>query len=793
MHPHSLKILEYEQFKNLLAERAVSSSGQKAIVELQPLTDLELIQRRLGETSEYRYLLEKEGQFPLTGLRDISGALYRAKAEGSVLDIQPLIDIADVCRGSRVARNFIKKHAEKTPYLDRLSQELFTFSALEEAIENAIDPSSGEILDRASAELSRIRKSLNQKRDHIQHKLNSILMQISESGRTDAYITLREGRYVIPVRQEERNKVKGVVHDQSTSGVTAFVEPLATVQLNNDIRALIQDEKREITRILQSLTNRVREHLNNLTISYQTLVYLDITGAKAKLSLDFDCIRPEIGVDQPLHIKQGRHILLADIFSKQENRAKTVANSILFPEDIYSILITGPNTGGKTVLLKTVGLIVLMAQTGAHIPADEGTTLPLFDEIFADIGDEQSLEQSLSTFSAHMNHIIHFMNNADRESLVLLDELGAGTDLEEGAALSIAILKHLTSRKATTLATTHYGVLKLFAHEHPNIQNGSMEFNRETLEPTYRFHQNIPGSSYALEIARRLGMPTSILEDAHHNRQAEEYDISEMINDLETEHRRLAEEREALQRQTQQQKHYSRKYQEKLEDLKIAKQEAREKALKEAAEIVRNARKTIKKAIRDIKREQASQEATKAAQQVLDDLQKTIQVEQKKTAPEPEEPVKALSEVEIGQTVRLIDWNTVGTVVEIKDNDNITVARDALKITVPLNKLAAVKEKQTPKPQQSASVYVLDSDNLRSEIDVRGCTAEEALAQVQKYIDEAYLGSLERIRIIHGKGTGVLRKRIAEYLGQHPWVSEHHLASWNEGSSGATIVKLKLK
>ncbi len=801
MNSHTLKILEYDRLKDILAKRAVSTGGQAAIMALQPLTDLDLIQRKLAETGELRVILDEAGEFPLYRLPDVTDALGRARAIGSILEIADFIGIGDMCRASRTVQSFLADHREKAPQLTLLNRDLHGFKALEEKIEATIDPAGG-IYDHATPELQRIRRALQTKRDYVQQKLNEILHKLSDGGRKDAFITQREGRYVIPVRNEERGKIRGIVHDQSTSGATAFIEPLATVAINNEIRALEMDERKEINRILQNMTDMVREALDRLIVSYQTLIYLDVTCAKARLANDFACVLPLIGPDCELNLRDMRHLLLEDLQRRQNNASSVVRNSIHFPQDIRTILITGPNTGGKTVLVKTVGLIALMAQTGLPIPAAEGSSLPIFSQIFADIGDEQSLEQSLSTFSAHIKQIVHFVTEADRETLILLDELGSGTDPEEGAALSMGLLDHLTARRAHTLATTHHGSLKLYAHEHPHIANGSMEFDRATLTPTFRFHQNMPGSSYALEIAERLGMPPAILQNARGRRESGEHDIAKLIAHLEDEHRRLAAEREGLATAKAQQDRLVEKYQQKLEDLKTFRQEAREKALKEAADLIKNAKKAIKETIQEIKREQATKTVVEKAEKVVEQLHKTITSEQREIAPEKyEEPlVETLTEARVGDIVRLLDWNKDGTVMEVKDDERITVAAGALKITVPLNRLvrsplakpkAGPKVAPEPRPQ-TAVTFTPNTDAIKPELDLRGMTAEEAIPEVDKYLDNAYLASLERVRIIHGKGTGALRRKIGEHLPRHPRVLEFTLGDWNEGGSGVTVVKLKL-
>ncbi|OQY28967.1 MAG: hypothetical protein B6244_05355 [Candidatus Cloacimonetes bacterium 4572_55] len=798
MNKHTLKILEYEQLKSILSERAVSIGGKREISEMQPLFDVEQIRRKLDETTEFCRLLEEEGQFPFVGLQDIRGSLICARAPGSILDIQSLVQITGVCRGSRVAHNFIKKRGEKTPRLATLAKGLFNFNELESAIETTIDP-SGDIMDNASPQLAKIRRSLHQKRDQIQQKLNAILQRMADTGRADLYITLREGRYVIPVRQDERGQTPGVVHDHSSSGATVFVEPFSVAPLNNDMRALFQEERKEIKRILLALTDMVRENQDRLTISFQTLTYLDMTGAKARLSLDFDCISPEIGEGLPLCITNGRHILLADIFRRQNKNKKEQGNTVSLPDDINTILVTGPNTGGKTVFLKTIGLIALSAQSGLHVPASHGVTLPIFTDIFADIGDEQSLQQSLSTFSSHMKQIIHFVYHASDTVLILLDELGAGTDPEEGAALSMAILEYLTANRATTIATTHYGVLKVFAHEHPHIMNGSMEFDRATLAPTYRFHPNLPGSSYALEISGRLGMPAHILETARALRRDEEQDISRLVADLENEHRKLTEERESLREEIDRQKKKTDKYEQKLEQLKSIRQTAKEKALKEAADFVKDTKKKMKQVVSDLKKEATDREKIQKAQEkarekVRREEQKIADRQKQEGQTVPREIFAPLTQVQVGDQVRIADWDRDGVVAEAKDNKHIIVETGTIRIMVSLDRLTAIKNADEPKKKKStAGQHIFESDTLQSELDIRGFRAEEAIQHVEKYLDDVYIASLEQVRIIHGKGTGVLRRVVSEILSRHPWVLEQNLAPWNQGGSGVTVVKLNLK
>lgn len=794
MDAHTLQILEYERLKSLLAERAVSFAGRELIADLQPLTDLDLIRRKLKETGEFCHILNTHGDFPLHGLHDISPILARSRVAGSVLDPHQLLTLVSILRASRAAKAFLKNQDERIEYLKDLGKQLTALPNLEKDIEEKIDE-SGDLFDHASLALAQIRRSLHAVREQVQRKLEHLIQKMNEKTRQELYITVRDGRYVLPLRQDDRAKIKGVIHDQSASGATVFVEPLATVGLNNQLRQLELDEKKEVARILSELTEMVREKHDQIAVNFQILTYLDMTGAKAKLALDFDCIEPDIDYRQPLKLIESRHILLENILKNQKKSAeKIVANTVDFPEQIYTILITGPNTGGKTVLLKTVGLIALMAQTGLHVPVKEGSRLSVYFEIFADIGDEQSLQQSLSTFSAHMKHIIHFAKNADHESLVLLDELGAGTDPEEGTALSIALMDHFTSKHATTLATTHYGELKVYAHDHPHIINGSMEFNRETLTPAYRFHQNIPGSSYALEIAEKLGMPRRIIGTARAHRRVEDHDIARMIADLEREHHDLAQARKELQCRQSELQDKIKKYEKKLDEIREAKATIKEAALKDAQEFVRQSRQEIKELVKKIKAEKASEQVVQEARDKVEKIQQQVEKKQRKVRQKEEPETIRLTSVQVGDTVRIKEWKTRGTVIEAKDNQHIVVATDSMKFTVSIDKLTGIADSDPSSPVRQSAVSSPDMAEkaISTELDLRGLTAEEALPILDKYIDEAYLASLERLRIIHGKGTGALRQKVTHYLSKDNRVAEHELAMWNEGGSGVTIVKLKM-
>lgn len=790
MNERTFRVLEYNKIKDLLRSHITSSLGKELIDEVHPRTNFEDIKQRLSETSEAVGLIIQKSNIPIGPIYDLSRHLKVAEI-GSYLYPGQLLEVSDTLRTARVLKNFIKdsdEEREKYPGLKGYMASLSTFRHIEDRINEAII-GEDEISDNASPTLRSIRKQIENKNNSIRNKLNSIINSPNmQKYLQDTIITIRQDRFVVPVKSEYKSNVPGLVHDQSSSGATLFIEPLSIVELNNGLKELKLKEKAEIERILTEITGQIGEKSEAIMINQKTLVKLDFIFAKAKLSMEMKAIEPELNNDGYIKIKNGRHPLISD--------KEVVPTNIWIGDEFKTLLITGPNTGGKTVTLKTVGLMVLMAQSGLHVPADFGTKLSIFNNVFADIGDEQSIEQSLSTFSSHMKNITNIVDTVEDRDLVLLDELGAGTDPTEGAALAMAILRFLHDKNVRTVATTHYSELKQFALANEGVENASVEFDVETLSPTYKLLIGVPGKSNALEISRRLGLREDIIEKSKEFLNKEDIEFEEIITSIEENRRSAEKERdEAIRLRLEVQK-LKEKFQtknEKLEKqrervLKEAKEEAR-KVLKEAKgeadEIIKELRNISKTVEKD--RNKKMEEMRKKLKTNIEELQDPLFDDVEIPASKPPKNLK------VGDAVKVITLNQEGSVVtEPNSNGDLTVQVGIMKINVNIANLRLMKDNQ-PNAEKTSVGSILKSKTqyIKNEIDLRGENIEEARIILDKYLDDAYLAKLQQVNIIHGKGTGVLRKGIHDFLKRHSHVKVFREGVYGEGGSGVTIVELK--
>ncbi|MBN2909083.1 endonuclease MutS2 [Polycladomyces sp. WAk] len=779
-----LNVLEYPRIREQVAEEASSSLGKERIAALEPTADAEEVSHRLAATAEGMDLLRLQGDVSLGGVRDIRPSLRRAEV-GGLLNTGELLDIAGTVNAGRKLKNQVLQVDEEhpLPIIRGWVERIEGLRPLEEEITRRIDE-QGEVSDHASPNLRQIRHHIRQVQREIRTTLEGILRNPGyQKMLQESLITLRNDRYVIPVKQEYRSAFGGIVHDQSASGATLFIEPASVVALNNRLRQWELEEQREVERILRELTAQVAAHVDALRQNVEALAELDLILAKARYARRIRGICPRVETERVIRLKQARHPLIP--------MEKAVPIDITLGDPYQGIIITGPNTGGKTVCLKTVGLLALMAQAGLPIPAEEGSAFPVFSGIFADIGDEQSIEQSLSTFSSHMTQIIRILKQADDHSLVLLDELGAGTDPTEGAALAIAILQDLLDEGCLVVATTHYSELKQFAHAHPGVTNASVEFDVRTLRPTYRLLIGVPGKSNAFAIAERLGLSPSIIEKAKAQLSTEEHRLEEMIAALSRDRSIAEEERKRAEALRQEAESLQRDLREKLSRWEEEKERMRESARREAQTIVSRARREAEDVLRQL-REWAKQRPDELKEHQLIEAKKRLD-----DAVPDARPVAAASvaqqrneRIEPGDEVMVLTVKQRGRVLEDLGAGEYQVQVGILKMKVHRRYLEKVKAKKNESESGVSTSYRSASNHVRPELDLRGKMVEDALAEIDKYLDSAVVAGYQRVSLIHGKGTGALRTGVQQFLRRHPHVKGFRLGGPGEGGSGVTVVEL---
>ena len=781
MDQKTLKILEFDKVREQLASHTAFTLGRERALWLEPSNDPGIIEARQNETAEALELLNREGGLPLGGVRDIRRSLRKADM-GSILSPGELLEIASTLYGTSQARRFLMEKAEIDSQLAELAQRLEPASFLRERIEGCIGD-DGEMLDSASDNLRSIRNRMRSLQGRIREKLDSIIHSVRyQKVLQDAIITIRNGRYVVPVKSEFKGLLPGLVHDQSGSGATLFVEPAAVVEINNQLRQLESEETEEIERILRELTLMVGNKARELLISLETLGRLDFIFAKAYLAATQKAVRPKLRSDGYMNIRAGRHPLL---------RGEVVPLDIWLGGEFTALVITGPNTGGKTVALKTVGLLTLMGQAGLHVPSDEGTELNVFSHVFADIGDEQSIEQNLSTFSSHMANIVRILDEADENCLILLDELGAGTDPTEGAALAMALLQWFHNRGCRTIATTHYSELKAFAYTTEGLQNASVQFDVETLRPTYRLEIGLPGRSNAFAIASRLGLQEEVIGLARGYLTQEDIRIDDMIQDMEENRRRASHERTVAERLRSQVELEMNKYQENLRRLENEKEEILAAARREAAELVKKAKSDADELL-GLLRSADRAEREETAQKIRSSLENRHRVLSEAEKPKVEKPAYAPSKNLVpGSAVYLNRLRQKGCILEIGTGGEALVQVGALRVTLPLEDLTPTDDEFTVQSSRNrVSLETSKAASISAELDLRGLTVEEATSMVDKYLDDALLAGLPRCRIIHGKGTGALRSAISSQLEAHPHIKAYRLGGPGEGGDGVTVAEL---
>lgn len=748
--------LEFNKILKATSELAKSEPGKSATLSLVPLTKREEVERNLRITDTLVKLLS-EKQLPLESFPDISKTINKLSAEGAILSVEELVSILKVIRQSFILKNFFSSLDERFSRIKYFGERLSRFEGLKAILERSIDD-TGEILDTASPRLKSIRKNIRVTTLRIREKLESLVNRYEDLC-PDRIVTEREGRYVILVKPHFRKKFSGIVHDRSSSGQTLYVEPASVIEDNNRLRELKAEEKEEIKRILIELSWKVSERRVELLTSFRTLIELDRRYATALLSLKLKGTLPEFS--EEIDLKEAKHPLI--LLSEKE----------VVPVDIKlknGLVITGPNTGGKTVTLKTVGLLSMMAQSGFLIPVSEGSKLRLFKKWMADIGDEQSIEQSLSTFSAHVKNISEILREADKDSLVLLDELGAGTDPIEGSTLAIGILKYLKEKEVKVIATTHFTPVKLFAYKDDYYDVASVMFDEETLKPLYKLAYGIIGRSYALEIARRYGMPEEVIETARSLMTAEDRLAEDIIAALEKEYRKLTEEKETVERLKEALK-------KKEEELQKREKELKEKSAREIEKFIEELKKKSEEVFKKAKSEKARQEI------------RQIVITAKNRA-EALTEIKDVREVKPGDTVKLLKSGRKGKVLEVdKEKKVAKVLVGGLKVDVKLSQIEPVEE--TVKQEEIVKVNVKKPSTFFPELKLLGMRGEEALAAVEQFLDDANLVGIKKVKIVHGYGTGILKRLVREYLKESPYVKSFRPGKIEEGGDGVTIVELK--
>ena len=801
MNEKALKTLEYTKIIDQLTEYASTEMGKQMCRELQPSCDLGTIRQSQTETTDALTRVRMKGSLSFGGVKDVRGSMKRLEI-GSSLGIPELLAVSSLLTVAARAQSY-GRHEKSEEFPDDSLDERFRALDPLTPVNNEIKrclPSEDEVSDDASPGLAKVRRSMKIVGGRVHTQLNSIL----NSSRTylqDAVITMRDGRYCLPVKAEYKSQVPGMVHDQSSTGSTVFIEPLAIVKLNNELRELEIQEKREIEFVLAALSSQLMPYTDAILSDLSILAELDFIFAKAALSRHYNCVEPKFNNKRYINIKDGRHPLL--------NPKQVVPINIWVGDSFDLLIVTGPNTGGKTVSLKTVGLFTLMGQSGLHIPAFEGSELAVFDNVFADIGDEQSIEQNLSTFSAHMTNIVSILNEADANSLCLFDELCSGTDPTEGAALAIAVLNFLHNMTCRTIATTHYSELKVFALTASGVENACCEFNVETLRPTYRLLIGIPGKSNAFAISRKLGLPDYIIDEAKNQMEQKDESFEDLLANLENSRVTIEKEREEIASYKQEIETLKNRLQQKEERFSEQKEKMLSKAREEAQKILQDAKDTADQTIRNINKLAKSSGVNKELEAERTKLRGKIQdVDKKLAVKKTAAPKKAVSakKLRLGDTVRVLSMNLKGTVSSLPNaKGDLYVQMGILRSLVNIRDLEMVEEASITGPglsgthtggsrgsgSGSSKIKMSKSLSVSPEINLIGMTVDEAIPVLDKYLDDAYLAHLPQVRVVHGRGTGALKAGVHRHLKKLSYVKEYRLGEFGEGDTGVTIVTFK--
>ena len=791
MNQKTLTKLEYDKIISLLVDQASSETGKNRCRSLKPMIDLEEINTAQLQTAAAFSRIVKKGRLSFSGCYPVEDSMMRLEV-GGTLSIPELLRVCKLCEVANRAKSYGRHDTvdELADCLDSYFEQLSPLTPLSNEIRRCII-SEDEISDDASSTLKQIRRSMGQINDKVHSTLNTLVNGSLRSYLQEAIITMRGDRYCIPVKAEYRSQVNGLIHDQSSTGSTLFIEPMAIVKLNNDLKELYAKEQEEIQVILAKLSVETAEYIDEIRTNYQVLGELDFIFAKGALALSMNASKPIFNTNGYIHIREGRHPLL--------DKKKVVPITIYLGGEFDLLIVTGPNTGGKTVSLKTVGLFTLMGQAGLHIPALDRSELAVFEQVFADIGDEQSIEQSLSTFSSHMTNIVSFLQDVDERSLVLFDELGAGTDPTEGAALAIAILSHLHERGIRTMATTHYSELKVFALSTPGVENACCEFDVETLRPTYHLLIGIPGKSNAFAISSKLGLPEYIIENAKGHLSEQDESFEDLLTDLETSRRTIEKEQAEIATYKREIEGLKRELHAKQERL----DERSEKIIKEANEkantILREAKEFADETMKNFRKFGKENISASEMEKERERLRQRIAKTQSGVKLEAKKPIKQHkpSDFRLGESVKVHSLNLTGTVSSLPDaKGNMFVQMGILRSQVHISDLSIIEEPMTATERQrqrtsSGKMKMNKAMTVSPELNLLGKTVDEAIAELDKYLDDAYLSHLSPVRIVHGKGTGALRAGVHNYLKRQKHVKSYRLGAFGEGDAGVTIVEFE--
>ena len=775
-----LEKLEFEKVLSQVSKYAITENGKNHILNLHPESNFTFIVDEGNSVEDAKEILNKTGHPPIDFLPDLRQALSECKIEGAILSSLKVLDILKLAKTSRLLQQFLKNELKEESCLTEKLNKLFSDKLFEHRIDKVISE-QGEIKENASSELSQIRKDINSKRNELVKSINRIIkgLKADDLVRED-YLTLRDGRMVIPIKAEHKRHIRGFIHSESATGQTVYIEPEETLDLNNDIISLSFAERREIERILKEVTKMIGQSSDNLKISLENIAYIDSIFARAKYSTEIIGSFPQVNNSKPVFISEARHPLLI----KKIGRQSTVPLSFELDSDKV-VLITGPNAGGKTVVLKTIGILNLMLQSGIHIPVNSNSNFHIYNNVLIDIGDQQSIEDDLSTFSSHLKNLKNIIENAESDSLILLDEIGTGTDPAEGSALAAAILSKLLEKGSTVFASTHHGSLKVFAYNINGMQNAAMEFDHSNLTPTYKFNLGIPGSSYAFEIARRTGLDDDVLAKAKENIDSDKQNLEIFLAELEEKSNKLNKKLKELEIENSRLEGLSALYKKSYEKIEKEKKEILKKVKTDGDTYLENVNKKIEKVIKDLRESNASKDVIKESKKVIQEIKSY----NKYVFVEDVEKIEEKKDLKVGDFVGINNSTTIGKIIEINSvKGKATILSGSIKMQVKLADLFETKEKKVEKDNNYSSFHVSQA-NYR--LDIRGEKPEAAEFQVIKFLDEAYQGSLDKVEILHGKGTGALKKTVWDILKNHEKIKNYYFAAIEYGGEGITIAELK--
>ncbi len=777
-----LQKLEFDKVLNHIANYSVTDPGKTVIYSLVP-SDKKVEIEYIGDlVSEATEILTRVGDPPIEYISDLNNALSESKIEGAVLSAKKILELLKLSKISRLIYNFLKKESGKDSQFQFLISTLFNDKVFEHQIEKIIND-QGEVKDNASKLLSEIKRDINSKRNELVKSINRIIKNLKEDDivRED-YLTLRDGRMVIPIKSEHKRHIRGFIHSESSTGQTVYIEPEETLDLNNDIISLSFAEKREVERLLKELTKMISSHSDQLKSSLNTIAFIDSVFARAKYSIEIIGCFPNIDHTKPFRIAEGRHPILL----KKLGRKNTVPLNFELVDDNV-VIITGPNAGGKTVVLKTIGILSLMLQAGIPVPVNDDSNFHLFSNILIDIGDQQSIEDDLSTFSSHLKNINNIISRADNKSLVLLDEIGTGTDPAEGSALAAAILTKLLKIKSIVFASTHHGSLKIIAYNIKGMQNAAMQFDHQTLSPTYVFKLGTPGSSYAFEIAKRIGLDDSLIEEAKRFIDSDKHTLEKFLSEIEEQSSKLSKKLIEIENENERLKELSNNYRKNLQKLENEKKEILKKTKSDADDFLSNVNKKIEAVVKELRETQASREVIKKAHNIV----KEIKEENKKfSEPLQEADIKLKDEkLSVGDYVVINKSSTTGKIVQmIEEKNKALVLSGNIKMLVALDELTKTKSEKINNVENRNISFNIPDVNYR--LDIRGEKPEEAEFEIIRFLDNAYQSGLERVEILHGKGTGALKKTVWDILKHYEKVKNYYFAPIEFGGEGITIIEL---